>query len=66
MSRNLSDVPTDKLLELLLKYNSQVREEITEPVYKSSGEIVEERADRELLGTLTNIQAKPQSRLKVG
>ena len=37
--RDLSDVPTDKLLELILKYNIQVKEEIVEPVYKSSQEI---------------------------
>ena len=66
MSRSLSDVPTDKLLELLLKYNSQVKEEIIEPVYKSSTEIVEERADRELLEALTTIEAEPRRRLKIG
>ena len=42
-SRGLSDVPTDKLLELLLKYNSQVKEEIVEPTFKSSQELIEER-----------------------
>ena len=66
-SRDLSDVPTDKLLELLLKYNSQVKEEIVEPVFKSSAELREERTDRELLEELTNIQpAQPVRRLKVG
>ena len=35
-SRKLSEVPTEKLLELLLKYNSQVKEEIVEPIYKLS------------------------------
>ena len=66
-SRDLSDVPTDKLLELLLKYNSQVREEIVEPVFKSSVELREERLDREVLEELTNIQpAQPVRRLKVG
>ena len=54
-SRDLSDVPTDKLLELLLKYNSQVKEEIVEPIYKSSQEIKEERQDRELLEELTTL-----------
>ena len=62
--RDLSDVPTDKLLDLLLKYNSQVKEEIVEPIYKTSQEIIEERQDRELLEELTNIQ--PVRRLKVG
>lgn len=65
-SRDLSDVPTDKLLELLLKYNNQVKEEIVEPIYKSSQEIKEERRDRELLEELTTLQSEPLRRLKVG
>lgn len=63
-SRDFSDVPTDKLLELLLKYNSQVKEEIVEPIYKTSEEIKEDELDKELLNELTNI--KPEQRLKVG
>lgn len=47
--RDLSDVPTDKLLDLQLKYNSQAREEIIEPAFKTSTEIEEEKLDRELL-----------------
>jgi hypothetical protein len=65
-SRDLSDVPTDKLLDLFLKYNSQVKEEIIEPVFKSSQEIKEERLDRELLDELTTLQTEPVRRLKVG
>jgi hypothetical protein len=67
-NRDLSDVPTDKLLDLLLKYNSQVKEEIVEPLYKTSQEIKEERLDREILEELTNIQPAqpPVRRLKVG
>jgi hypothetical protein len=64
--RDLSDVPTDKLLELLLKYNSQVKDEIIEPTYKSSQEIKEERLDRDLLEELTTLQIDPVRRLKVG
>ena len=65
LSRDLSDVPTDKLLDLFLKYNSQVKEEIIEPNYKTSTEIKEERLDKELLEELTFI--KPDMRrLKVG
>jgi len=63
--RDLSDVPTDKLLELLLKYNSQVKEEIVEPLYKSSQELIEERQDRKLLDELTTFQ-EPLRRLKAG
>ena len=65
-SRDLSDVPTDKLLELFLKYNNQIREEIVEPIYKSSQELIEEKEDRELLDALTTLQREPPKRLKVG
>jgi len=65
-SRDFSDVPTDKLLELLLKYNSQVKEEIVEPIYKSSQELIDDREDRELLEELTTLQSNPLRRLKVG
>ena len=65
LSRDLSDVPTDKLLDLFLKYNTQIKEEIIEPTYKTSLEITEERMDRELLEELTAIQPG-MKRLKVG
>ena len=64
-SRDLSDVPTDKLLDLLLKYQSQVREEIVEPMFKSSEEVTDERRERELLEELTTSQP-PLRKLKVG
>ena len=63
--RNLSDVPTDKLLDLLLKYNSMVKEEIVEPLFKSSGEIDEERTERELLEGLTTSQTSATKRSKL-
>lgn len=62
--RDLSDVPTDKLLDLMLKYNSQVRDELVEPIFKSSQELKEERADRELLNELTSLQGETVGRLK--
>jgi hypothetical protein len=66
LKRDLSDVPTDKLLDLLLKYENQVKDEVIEPTYKSSQEIKEERQDRELLEELTTLQSEPLRRLKVG
>ena len=65
LSRDLTDVPTDKLLDLFLKYNTQIKEEIIEPTYKTSLDITEERIDRELLEELTAIQPG-MKRLKVG
>ena len=64
--RDLSDVPTDKLLDLFLKYNSQVKEEVIEPNFKTSTEIDEERRDKDLLEELTSLKPHPISRLKVG
>lgn len=65
-SRDLSDVPTEKLLDLLLKYSNQVKEEIIEPTYKSSEEIEEESLDKMLLEELTTLQVQPLRKLKVG
>lgn len=45
--RDLSEISTDKLLELLLKYNNQVKEEVIELNYKSSQEIIDIKEDRE-------------------
>ena len=56
--RKLSEVPTEKLLELLLKYNTLIKEDYIEPRFKSSQEIAEERTDRELLDEFT---APPQA-----
>jgi hypothetical protein len=65
LNRDLTDVPTDKLLDLFLKYNTQIKEEIIEPTYKTSLEITEERIDKQLLEELTAIQPG-MKRLKVG
>lgn len=66
MSRDFSEVPTDKLLELLLKYENQLKDEVIEPRFKTSTEIKEDRLDRELLDELTTLQSEPVKRLKVG
>lgn len=66
MSRDLSEVPTGKLLELLLKYENQLKDEVIEPRFKTSTEIKEDKLDRELLDELTTLQNEPVKRLKVG
>jgi len=63
--RDLSDLPTDKLLELFLKYNTQIKDEVVEPSFKSSQELTEERRDKELLEELIALR-EPANRLKVG
>ncbi len=65
LNRDLSDVSTDKLLDLLLKYDNHIREEIVEPVIKSSEEIQEEATDRAILDRLTSLDSEPVRRLKV-
>lgn len=60
--RDFSDVATDKLLELFLKYNTQLKEELIEPNFRSSQELKEEVEDRELLELFTTTPIK----LKVG
>lgn len=57
MARDLSDVPTEKLLELFLRYSNQVKDEVIEPKFKTSAEIEEEKLEREMLDELTAIQA---------
>lgn len=48
-TREFTDIPTDKLLDLLLKYNSKVAEELVDPVYKSQDEIDKAQRDAVLL-----------------
>ncbi len=52
-TRNLKDVSTEKLMDLLLRYEAQVREELIEPRFMSSDEIEEEKINKTLLDELT-------------
>ena len=53
VKRDLTNVPTDKLLDLYLKYQAQVEEALVEPTFKSTTEVEEERTDREMLEEMT-------------
>jgi transcriptional regulator len=64
-NRDLTDLPTDRLLDLFLKYEGVVKANLVEPVFKSSREIEEEKEDRLLLEELTALEGL-ESRLKVG
>ncbi len=64
--RDLSDVPTDKLLDLFLKFHTQVKDELVELTFKSSGEIEQEKADRELMEELTRLTANRDKVLELG
>lgn len=63
LDRDLSEVATDRLLDLLLKYRAQIEEDLVEPTFKSREEISEEEADRKILQELTTI---PIKKLKTG
>jgi len=41
--RNLSEIPTEKLLELFLKYNEKVKEELIEPKFQDSNEMEQKK-----------------------
>ncbi len=47
--RSISNVPTDKLMELFLKYYALMEAERIEPIFKSSEEINESKSDKNLL-----------------
>lgn len=51
-SRTLQDVPTDKLVDLLIKTESQLEGAKIKPIFKSSQEQLEEREARESLNAL--------------
>ena len=65
-SRDFADVRTGRLLELYLLYFERLSQEVIAPTFKSSGEITEERQDRDLLEELTTFKDEPVRRLKVG
>ena len=52
-SRDLSQVPTEKLIDLYLKQASALKEEIVEPNFQSSEEQNRDRQEREYLDRLT-------------
>lgn len=41
--RNLSEIPTEKLLELFLKYNDKVKDELIEPKFQDSNEMKQKK-----------------------
>jgi hypothetical protein len=51
--RDLTQVPTEKLIDLYLKQASTLKEEIIEPNFQSSEEQARDRQEREYLDRLT-------------
>lgn len=52
-NRDLSEIPSEKLLDIFLKYEIQLRDEIVDPTFKTTEEIEESKTDRELIESLT-------------
>ena len=57
-SRDLREVPTDKLMDLFLKYFSYLEAEKIEPVFKTSGEIDSSKSDKDSLDRLLGISSR--------
>lgn len=54
--RDLTDVPTDKLIDLSLKVSSSLKEEIVEPTFQSSEEQERDRQERQIINQLTELR----------
>jgi predicted DNA-binding protein YlxM (UPF0122 family) len=52
-TRDLKDIPAEKLLDMFNKFYAVVKEEISELKFKTASEIEEEKNNRELLDELT-------------
>jgi len=63
LNRDFTTVNTDKLLDLFIKYDNQIKEEYTQSIYKTTLEIKEESMIKELLKNLVTDSSKV---LKVG
>lgn len=53
-SRDLSDISTDKLIELFIKQNETIREELIEPQFRSREEQERDREERNLLNSISS------------
>ena len=62
--RNLADIPTDKLLDIMGRYQALIKEEYTEPRFQTSEEIHEAKEDKRTLGELTDT-APAYQKLKI-
>ena len=54
-SRNLTDVPTEKLIDLYIKTSSALSEEIIEPNFQSTEEQERDRKERAIIDSLSSL-----------
>jgi hypothetical protein len=59
--RSLSEIPTDKLLEIRLKYQAALKEEIVEPRFLSEEEVSQEKEIADFLEAITGVDPKRSS-----
>lgn len=64
--RDFKNVSTGRLLELYLLYFEKISQEVVEPNFKSSKEILEEETDRALLEELSALPQDSRLNLKAG
>ena len=57
--RDLSDISTDKLMDLFLKYYAVLEAEKADPVFRSSEEMYEAKSDKRALQRLTASAGSP-------
>jgi type II secretory pathway component PulK len=62
--RDFKEIPTDKLIDVYVKLSGIAQEQVTEPSFKSSGEIAEDKANRMLIDELTAPETYPQPEIK--
>jgi len=63
--RDLTDVPTDKLMDLFLKYYTLLEVERVEPTFRSSAEIQESKENKAELDRLVGVSKPRDIELKV-
>lgn len=60
--RDFTEIPTDKLIDVYAKLSGIAQEQVTEPSFKSSGDIAEDKANRRLIDELTAPEPQPEIR----
>ena len=62
--RDFTEIPTDKLIDVYAKLSGIAQEQVTEPSFKSSGDIAEDKDNRRLIDELTAPETEPQPEIK--
>lgn len=60
-TRDLKDVSTEKLVDLYIKTEAALKEEMIEPVFKSTSEVEQSESERNYLDSLTETPSRTKS-----